>query len=129
MQRGRRIERTDQQRAGRRSLIGHRAFGVVEQACGAGREGKQPLPGSGERDPAIGALEQHEADFILERFDARGDVGLHGVELERSLAHAARACHGLEHPKVGSVHVASSFHAPGAILQDQGEPHHAGGPF
>src|SRR6202012_3414422 len=106
------------------SLVGHRTLGVVEQACGAAREGKQPPPGGGQRDPAIGALEQYEPNFILERFDPRGDVVLHGFELERILAHAARACHGLEHPKVGSVH-SQFLSSPGAILQDCGDPHHS----
>lgn len=112
MQGRRRIERADRQHPGRRSLVGHRAPGVVEQACGAGREGKKPPAGGCQRGPSIGSLEQGEPDFILQRFDPRGDVGLHRVEFKRSLAHAARACHGLEHPKVGSVHLTRSFLRP-----------------
>ncbi len=39
-QSGRGFERADDQRAGRRALIGHGALGVIEQSRGAPREGQ-----------------------------------------------------------------------------------------
>ena len=105
MQRGGSFERADSQRTGRCSLVGDCALGVFEQACGTRRERKQPRPGRRQRDPAIGSLEQGEPDLILQGFDARGDVRLHGVQFECGLVHAAGSGNGLEDFQIGGVHL------------------------
>ncbi len=96
-ERRRSLERADGQRAPGRPIVAGSLHGVSEQARHLARIGEQPAPRLGQGDAAAMAVEQRAADLGLERLDARGDIGLHGVQLGRGAVHAPEPGHRLEH--------------------------------
>ncbi|OJH36547.1 hypothetical protein BON30_32855 [Cystobacter ferrugineus] len=80
----------------------------------------QPRMPSSELHATAVPVEQRHAQLLLEPADARGDVGLHRVQLLRRPADSPRAGHGLEDLEFGCIHVGTSW---GARRGGLGESH------
>jgi hypothetical protein len=65
---------------------------------------EQELAGRGEMQALALAYEELDAQLGFELANARGDVGLHAVELFRRARHAAGLHHGAEDMEIGQIH-------------------------
>jgi hypothetical protein len=101
---GRGLHGADAQRAAGRALILRGLLGFAHQREDALGIGQQPLARGGQRHAAAVALEERQAELLLQLLDARGDVGGHGGDVARSRRDAARAGHGGEGGEAGEVH-------------------------
>ena len=93
----RRLERPDRQCAARRTVVAGSVHRIHQQPRQLAGIRQQPVPRLGQAHTTAVALEQREADLRLQRLDARGDVGLHSVQLGCRPVHATEPSHRLEH--------------------------------
>ncbi len=98
------LQRADQQRTLRRRVVLDHPGRLADQAAYLLGIRQQAPPGRRRGHPAAMALEQRRVQLLLQHADARGDVGLHGVELGGGAAHAAQARYGFENAQIGAIH-------------------------
>ncbi|MNX82776.1 hypothetical protein D3C86_1145140 [compost metagenome] len=98
------LQRADFQHAFGMAVIAGGAGSIVQQFRKAGGEG-QDAPACRRYLHTLGAaLEQRDAELVLQRANPRRHVGLHGVQLARGLVHAAVARHRIHHLEIRNIH-------------------------